>query len=175
VENFDEQLCGCLKKGDKSLLHPSHCGIIYKEGDNYLVLEAIQPVKLTPLDEWINRGKGGKYIIKRLENADQILTLAALNKMKEIGTSFIGKDYDLTFEWNDDKIYCSELIWKIYQRATGIEIGRLQQLREFDLTNDAVKRKMKERYGDKIPMNEMVISPDAIFESNLLRTTKANY
>ncbi len=153
----------------------SHCGLIYKEGNNYMIFEAVQPVKNTPLDEWINRGKGGKYIIKRLENADQILTPAVLNKMKEVGNSFIGKDYDLTFEWSDDNIYCSELIWKNYQRATGIEIGRLQQLKDFDLNNEVVKEKMKERYGDKIPMNETVISPDAIFESKLLRTIKANY
>src|SRR5437867_163185 len=25
--------------------------------------------------------------------------------------------YDLTFEWSDDKIYCSELVWKVYERA----------------------------------------------------------
>jgi hypothetical protein len=33
---------------------------------------------------------------------------------------------------------------------------------------------MKERYGDKIPMNETVISPAAIFESDLLMTIKSN-
>jgi hypothetical protein len=42
------------------------------------------------------------------------------------------------------------------------------------LTNEAVKKKMKERYGDKIPMDEIVISPAAIFDSELLKTVKAN-
>jgi uncharacterized protein YycO len=94
--------------------------------------------------------------------------------MKEVGEAFSGKNYDLAFEWSDDKIYCSELIWKVYQRATGIEIGKLQKLSEFDLTNEIVKKKMKERYGDKIPMNEIVISPSSIFDSELLITVKAN-
>lgn len=71
-------------------------------------------------------------------------------------------------------IYCSELIWKVYQRATGIELGKLEKLSDFDLTNEAVKKKMKERYGDKIPMNEIVISPKAVFESELLETIKQN-
>ena len=66
------------------------------------------------------------------------------------------------------------LIWKIYQRATGIEIGKLQKLSDFDLTNEAVKQKMKERFGDKIPTEETVISPAAIFDSELLTTVKEN-
>ena len=152
----------------------SHCGLIYKDGKDYYVFEAVQPVKRTPLDKWIARGKDGKYVIKRLKNADQVLTPATLAKMKQIGDKFKGKNYDLTFEWLDNKIYCSELIWKIYQRATGLEIGKLEKLSDFDLTNEAVKQKMKERYGDKIPMNEIVISPVAIFDSELLKTVKSN-
>jgi uncharacterized protein YycO len=152
----------------------SHCGLIYKVVNDFYVFEAVQPVKWTPLDKWIARGKNGKYVIKRLKNADQILTPSTLTKMKQVGDTFNGKNYDLTFEWSDDEIYCSELIWKIYQRATGIEIGKLEKLSDFDLTNKAVKQKMKERYGDKIPTNEIVISPAAIFESDLLTTIKAN-
>jgi uncharacterized protein YycO len=152
----------------------SHCGLIYKVGNEFYVFEAVQPVKLTPLDKWIARGKDAKYVIKRLKNADQVLTPSTLIKMKKVGDQFNQKNYDLTFEWSDDKIYCSELIWKIYQRATGIEIGKLEKLGDFDLTNKLVKQKMKERYGDKIPMDEIVISPAAIFDSELLTTVKSN-
>ena len=148
----------------------SHCGIVYKEGDNFYVFEAVQPVKRTPLDQWIARGKGGHYVIKRLKNADKVLTPDALKKMQQVGKTFTGKNYDLTFEWSDDRMYCSELIWKVYQRATGIEIGKLEKLSDFDLTSDVVKAKMKERYGNNIPKDEVVISPKAIFESELLAT-----
>ncbi len=153
----------------------SHCGLIYKDGNDLFVFEAIQPVKRTPLDKWIARGQDGKYVIKRLKNADQVLTPATIKKMKQIGDKFNGKNYDLTFEWSDDKIYCSELIWKVYQRGTGLEIGKLEKLSDFDLANEAVKKKMKERYGDKIPTGEIVISPAAIFDSELLTTVKSNY
>ena len=152
----------------------SHCGLIYKDGNDFYVFEAVQPVKRTPLDKWIARGQDGKYVIKRLKNADQVLTPSTLTKMKQVGDQFNGKNYDLTFEWSDDKIYCSELIWKIYQRATGIEIGKLEKLSDFDLTNEAVKKKMEERYGDKIPTEEIVISPASIFDSELLKTVKSN-
>ena len=94
--------------------------------------------------------------------------------MKQVGEKFRGKNYDLTFEWSDNKMYCSELIWKIYKRATGIEIGKLEKLGDFDLTSKVVKAKMKERYGNKIPNGEKVISPAAIFNSQLLKTVKEN-
>lgn len=152
----------------------SHCGIIFSDNIQYYVFEAIQPVSITPLDKWIARGENAHYVIKRLKNVDQILTQEKLQRMKKEGERFLGKKYDLTFEWSDDKIYCSELIWKIYQRATGIEIGKLEKLSDFDLTNEAVKKKMKERYGDKIPKEEIVISPAAIFDSELLKTVKEN-
>ena len=83
--------------------------------------------------------------------------------MKAICDGFYGKDYDLTFEWSDDRIYCSELVWKAYERLTGIEVRKLQHFRDFDLTSDIVKQKMAERYGNSIPLNETVISPVSIF------------
>lgn len=152
----------------------SHCGIVYHNNENFYVLEAIQPVKTTPLDKWISRGKDSHYVIKRLKNADQILTTATLEKMKQEGEKFKGKNYDFTFEWSDSKIYCSELIWKIYKRAIGIEIGKLEKLSDFDLTNEVVKQKLKERFGNNIPKNEIVISPKSIFESELLETIIEN-
>jgi uncharacterized protein YycO len=90
--------------------------------------------------------------------------------MKQIGDQFKGKPYDTTFEWSDNRIYCSELVWKIYKRAAGIEIGKLQKLKEFDLSDARVKEIMKKRYPNKIPTQEIVISPAAIFDSELLVT-----
>lgn len=151
----------------------SHCGLIFKKGNDFFVFEAVQPVKLTPLDQWIARGKEGKFVIKRLKNARKVLTSATLDRMLAIGNQFKGKSYDLTFEWSDDKIYCSELIWKIYKRTTGLEIGKLQKLRDFNLSDPAVQSIMKKRYGNRIPMDETVISPVAIFDSELLKVVKA--
>ena len=146
----------------------SHVGIVYKEGNDFYVFEAVQPVKITPLQKWIDRGDNNHYVVKRLKNADQVLTDATLKKMKDQGKKYLGKDYDLYFGWADDKIYCSELVWKIYKESCGIELGKLQQLKDFDLSNPIVQYKLKERYGKNIPYEENVISPASIFDSELL-------
>jgi hypothetical protein len=45
-------------------------------------------------------------------------------------------------------------VWKIYERALGVKVGRLQELREFDLTDAAVRAKMRERYGKDVPLDD---------------------
>lgn len=152
----------------------SHMGIIYKQGNDFFVYEAVQPVKLTPLKEWIARGEDKHYVVKRLKNSEEYLTPDNLSKMQKIGEKYIGKDYDLYFEWSDTRIYCSELVWKIYKDAVGLEIGKLEGLGDFNLDNEAVKAKLKERYGDNIPKDELVISPASMFNSELLITVYKN-
>jgi len=152
----------------------SHMGIIYEDQGKYFVYEAVQPVKLTPLTEWKKRGENGHYVIKRLKNAEDILSPAVLSNMKMVGQQYLGKSYDVYFNWSDEKIYCSELVWKIYKEAAGIEIGTLENLSEFDLSSDYVQSIMKERYGNNIPLDEKVISPAAMFNSSLLVTVEEN-
>lgn len=148
----------------------SHCGILYRQQGQWQVLEAVQPVKLTPLADWIARGKNGHFVTKRLRDAATALTPAALTRLKAAGQPLLGRSYDLYFGWSDERIYCSELIWKIYDRGLKRKIGRLQHLRDFDLSHPAVQAKMRERYGSRLPLNELVVSPVSIFESRELVT-----
>ncbi len=91
----------------------SHMGIIYIRDGHPVVFEAVEPVKATPLNEWVARGEGGHYVVKRLADASTLLSPEALMRMQEVGEGFAGKHYDPCFEWSDERIYCSELVWKI--------------------------------------------------------------
>jgi hypothetical protein len=150
----------------------SHMGILLKTPKGLAVFEAASTVRFTRFDRWVRRGRHWKYVVKRLKNADAVLTKEALLKVHQSAEGLAGKPYDAAFEWSDDKVYCSELAWKIYQRALGIKIGALAALKDFDLSSPVVKAKLEERYHGKIPTNEKVISPQAMFESDLLETVK---
>ena len=147
----------------------SHVGIIYINDGKSFVYEAVGPVILTPLKKWISKGINGKFVVKRLKNSD-VLTLKNLESMQREAKKFANKPYDALFAWGDDRIYCSELVWKIYKRALKIELGKLKKLRSFDLTHPVVKAKLEERYGKHIPLDEPVIAPQGIFDSDLLTT-----
>ena len=143
----------------------SHCGLLFRRGGAWWVFEAVEPVKATPLAAWVKRGQGGHYAVRRLRDAATALTPAALTRMKTAAEQLQGKHYDLYFGWSDERIYCSELVWKVYKSAVGRELGQLQQLRDFDLTNPLVQQKLHERYGARLPLDEPVISPACIFAS----------
>jgi hypothetical protein len=151
----------------------SHCGLLFHAGPiskQWYVVEAVQPVKRTPLAQWIQHGEGGNYVVKRLLDPPDSMERNALRKAAE---QFIGTNYDLYFGWSDERIYCSELVWKAYQQATGLQVGELRALGKFDISVPAVAKKLKERYGEQIPLDEPVISPAAIFDSPLLETVVA--
>jgi len=151
----------------------SHVGIVYNKNGVSYVYEAIGPVISTPLDVWLNNGVGGHYVVKRLKD-ETLLTSAVLENMQTVAKSFDNKPYDLLFGWSDKKIYCSELVWKIYKRGANLELGKLKKLKEFDLSHPVVKRLLTQRYGKNIPLNEKVIDPQGVFDSDLLTTVYTN-
>jgi hypothetical protein len=148
----------------------SHMGLLFQKDDQWMVLEAIQPVSWTRLDRWVARGLKGHVVVKRVKHRDALLTPEVVKRMKAVGLQFLGRPYDLTFEWSDDRIYCSELVWKIYKEGAGLTIGELEHLRAFDLSHPVVQKKMWERYHGNPPMDEPVISPQRMFESPALET-----
>ncbi len=149
----------------------SHVGIILRHNGKLEVLEAISRVTFTPLEEWILRGEGGSFVLKRLKNG-AALDAEGLQRLEKAAVAFLGRPYDLTFEWSDDCLYCSELVWKAFERGLGLQVGAPAELGSFDLSSAVVRQKMAERYGEKIPVHEKVISPEAIFASPLLETVR---
>ena len=148
----------------------THMGILFQYGNRLKVLEAVEPVKVTDINSFIRRGQNSHFVVKRIRNSENILDSKTISKMKQYGDSFLGKKYDIYFGWSDEKIYCSELVWKIYEKIPGIQLGRLKTLKDFDLSSNRVQALMKKRYGSKIPFSEPVISPSDMFESEQLVT-----
>lgn len=151
----------------------SHCGIIFIENGKPFVYEAVQPVKVTPLEEWITHGENNKFKVMRLKG--EKLSEITLQKMKKYGEKFLNKNYDIYFEWSDNKIYCSELVWKIYKNGAGITLCPTEKLKSFDLSNPKVKYIMEQRYGKNIPYEEDVVAPSQLANSNKLETIFDNY
>jgi uncharacterized protein YycO len=120
----------------------SHMGMIVLRNGQPYVLEASATVRYTPLAQWVVYGVGRHFVIKRLVDANKVLTSEAVTRLDTVGAKFLGRHYDTTFEWSDDRMYCSELVWKIYDRALGIEVGESQKIREFNLTDPTVAKLM---------------------------------
>jgi Permuted papain-like amidase enzyme, YaeF/YiiX, C92 family len=155
----------------------THMGVVLLSKGQPFVLEAVQPVKLTPLPAWIGRGEGGRVVIKRLENRENALTPEVIERMHRLGSSWLGRPYDLQFRWDDERLYCSELVYKLYERAAGIRIGTLRKAKDFNLASPEVRRLLTRRFGGARPSfdpEEIVISPQSMFEDRRLITVFEN-
>lgn len=150
----------------------SHVGLIYIENKHTYVLEAVQPVKKTPIEEWIKHGDNHEFSVKRLKNKTLFADKKNQEKIYSECGQYMGKNYDIYFNWSDKELYCSELVWKVYKQAFGIELCPLRKLKSFNLEHAEVKRIMKVRYGDNVPFEEKVVAPSDIYDSKLLITVK---
>ena len=152
-----------IQKATKSRY--SHMGLIVNKDGKAWVLEAVQPVKYTALQQWIDRGVERHYVVKRFKTN---LTVQQKQQLIKNAEQYLGQPYDLYFEWDNRALYCSEIVWKAYHDALGIELAPLSKLKQFNLSSPEVKQLMQQRYGQSIPLNETVIAPQAIFASTAL-------
>jgi len=158
--------CKALKLATHS--EYSHVGMITFVNGKPFVLEAVEPVRTTDLATWIAHGTAGHYTVMRLKNRDVEIVSSEIPIAQALAKKMLGIHYDIYFNWGDDQLYCSELVWKIYQRGYGVELCPLRKMKEFDLTSPEVKVIMKQRYGNNPPLDENVVAPSDLSNSVLL-------
>ncbi len=145
----------------------THVGVIFFEDGKEYVYHAVEPVMRSSLDGFKSMSADGNYEIRRLKD-QSVLTKENVAKMLADAKSKLGTHYDLGFSWDDKQLYCSEFVWKVYNKTLNLSIGALKPLKDFDLSHPAVKQKMEERYGKNIPLDEKMISPGDMYNSDLL-------
>lgn len=144
----------------------SHMGMVFGAGTRHpIVLEAVQPVRETPLRAWVERGRRHHFVIKRLRRT---LTQADAQALRTAARRFLGRSYDSVFDWTDARIYCSELAWKAYDRALHVHIGEPEAWRTLDLDGSEVQRLIAKRLGHDPNPDDLVITPIRMMESQEL-------
>ncbi len=149
----------------------THCGIIFFQNGKPFVFEAVQPVRVTPLKDWINRGVRGKYIVSRVKTP---LNKSQTSEMYNYAKKQLGKSYDMKFQWSDTKMYCSELVYKVFS-AGGIYVATPKKFSDYNLESKIVKDAINSRYGNSINVNEKVVTPVDIYKSSSVKTIFNNY
>jgi len=144
----------------------THCGIVIQHKGRLMVLEAVQPVGITSVEAFISHSNSGTFKAMRINAAP---TPEAYRKARAWAVAQIGRNYDPRFLWDDNNLYCSELVWKIYQKA-GLRLCEPKRFRDYNLKQPAVRKIIDQRFGgmDRVPMDEMVVAPSDIAASRLL-------
>jgi hypothetical protein len=142
----------------------THVGVVFERRGQPWVLEAVEPVRWTRFDRWRERGEGGRYIVRRLPRP---LTEDELRALRREGVRLLGRRYDARFEWSDRRMYCSELVWKIFERALDVRLTEPQRWSELPLSPRA--RALARRRLGRMPRG-IVVTPTALVDSPRLAT-----
>ena len=148
-------------------------GIVYiASTDSVFVLEATPPlVKLTPIDEFLypnkENSKNPLWVAGRLKQEYSHLIEPAL----EYGITLTGKGYDYGFVLDNDKYYCSELVYKIFRVANGgVELFPLNTM-TFCAPGDTTTLESWVKYFDEhslpIPEGQLGINPGPMSRSDI--------
>ena len=131
----------------------THCGVVVNTPQGLKVLEASKTVRLTPFANFIGSAKNENWTIKRPKQ-----------KLPEpiSYSKYLGMPYDLEFKFNNGKMYCSELVWLIYQDQ-GIELCKPRKVSSFIFTRiPRVKKLMLKRH---ISMDQTAVAPVDLYKA----------
>lgn len=145
----------------------AHCGILVEKNGGMVVLEAIGPVQETPLPAWIAKGRDRQYAIYRVKEPLQ----AQVPAFVKAAYRYQGRPYDLQYQMDDSKIYCSELVYKAWHDATGGQpMGRLRTLGELDWRPHEMLIRLLSLGA--LPLDRLMITPRDLSESELLEVVR---
>ena len=146
----------------------THVGVFFRYNGKPFVFEAVQPVRITPLNVFLQRSWQGRFAVKRLLNRERLLTKCNITRLKKAAQRFLGRDYDIQFRWSDQRMYCSEVLWKLFNRVLGVKIGQLKRFRDYKLNLPLVRKLLNNRFGQQVPLDEFVIGPGDMYISPFL-------
>jgi hypothetical protein len=136
----------------------SHVGIVDVAPDGKVsVIEALGRVTRTPWPRWRARARrGGDVLVLRPRGLAVAQRAAAVAAAR----GFLGRPYDARFGWDDQRIYCSELVVKAYERGAGISYGRRERLGDLRLAG--LEGAAAKRWGGPLPRDLLLVTPASL-------------
>lgn len=162
--------CGRLLRTVKGVTQSKwcHCGVVTRNNGRWVVCEAVgDGVRHTPLIVFLLRGDEIDFAAYRLIGKSR----AYATQMAECCETYVGRPYDIQYQLDDEKIYCSELVYKAYRDAT--DGGDLAAVQRFgDLNWRQFKDDIAHFHGDDdLPLDREVVTPVALTRSPRLEKT----
>ncbi|MBS0660723.1 MAG: hypothetical protein JSR82_21095 [Verrucomicrobia bacterium] len=140
----------------------THCGMVLRRAGQWLVIEAIGPVREIPLSQWLAHGRRSGFAAYRLRPEFQ----SSIPSFIAAARTFLGRPYDPRYRFDDECIYCSELVFKAWRLATNTDLGRLRKVRE--LKWEPYRKTIEQLEGGEVPLDRELITPRDLAEASQL-------
>lgn len=151
----------------------THMGILVTRNQAWYVAEATGPLKITPLKNFIARSKGKAYRVMRFKYYKPEMAMELYKTLQKYN-----QPYDIYFEFSDSRIYCSELVHKVFKDVTGYTVGKIQRVKDLKLDGPFVKAIIAERLtpiGKELNLEEPIVTPVSILQDRNVTLVKDSY
>jgi hypothetical protein len=92
------------------------------------VAESCFPLsRFSRLDRFIARSESGRFLITRSQAE---LSPEEKLELRQAARARLGRLYDLGFNYDSRRLYCSKFVFEVYQKATGRQVGNLTTFRQ---------------------------------------------
>ncbi|NME67968.1 YiiX/YebB-like N1pC/P60 family cysteine hydrolase [Flammeovirga aprica] len=154
----------------------SHCAIVASEGDSLFIIEAVgKGVVKTSFDAFFSKetGSGGTLVGRMKPTFSGLAPKASKNAFQ-----YLGKSYDEVFDIENDKYYCSELIYETYKEANNNqEVFKLYPMTYKDPDTNEFFPIWVDYFKEldyKIPEGEAGLNPGGVSKSDYLDIYEIN-
>jgi len=111
----------------------SHVGFAVKEDGRWMVIESAVPVvRKGPLRKFLAKTCNGEVSIRRLPKE---LTGTEIDALRQAANKRMGGFYHLGFAYESKRQFCSKFVHEVYKEALGVELGKVQTLRQLITEN----------------------------------------
>lgn len=150
----------------------SHVGIVFKDKDGKLIVaeSKVPKVKETPFCAFLKRSKKYKYEIRRYRRP---LASAEVYTMQLTAQTHFGKLYDLGFNLDSNRMFCSKFVFLLYQ-SIGIPIGNVQTFQELLQSRPQTDLSFwRFWYLGRIPWTRRTVTPASVLADPSFNTVMA--
>lgn len=147
----------------------NHVGIIFQRPKDgmLVVLDLTDSVRLTELTAYVDRADSGHVCILRIKESNKTLTEEKVTALRDAAKQYRGKPADPMLNWDDSRMYSSELVWKVYNNAMMLKLCPLRTVADFKIPA-AKEKEVETEYGGDISSRDEAVSPDDIYNSKKL-------
>ena len=142
---FQDLQCGprCEAIAEITNSAATHVGVVVEDEGDFVVWEALGPVGPTPLSEWVSRAAVA------IVRPEEVPSPAGLQGALE---HYRGRPYDGIYQWDDEHIYCSELVAKAFADAGVMLAAPTPAPRGFGRWRSWIARQSGGRLDESTPM-----------------------
>lgn len=147
----------------------SHVGLALRdrEGQMWIYESAIPLSRRVTVESFIGRSEGGRYSVVRPVEA---LTDEQGRALLRAAESRLKRWYDLGFNFDAGRQFCSKFVYECYFESTGRRVGLLQSFGELLAANpEHGLRFWKWWFAGFIPWSRRTVTPVSQLESPLMR------